>query len=189
MKTLFRFLHRLGKKECASTARKREYSIMFFCDKDLEKEYERLSELYPDIPGIQVPLMNVSDALRAYFALADYFMDESSNYTENMLVGLRSGDLLYSALGRQIVSFGGKAKYTNPIDICSTLFYGMVKDHSFSDGNKRTALLLLLYQLDRYGYYPCCSVKDYEKLVVAVASNGLQTKYGNIWKKYKKVMI
>lgn len=164
----------------------REKNCMFFYDKELEKEYTRLSTIYPDLPEIQPPLMNVSDALRAYFALADYFMDKSSEYTETMLVGLRSDDLLYSALGRQVVSFGGKAKYTNAIDVCSTLFFGMVKNHSFSDGNKRTALLLLLYQLDRYGYYPCCSVKEYERLVVAVAANTLSTKYNNTWKKYKK---
>ena len=28
----------------------------------------------------------------------------------------------------------------NIIDISSTLFYGLVKDHAFHDGNKRTAV-------------------------------------------------
>ena len=159
---------------------------MHFYNKDLEKEYIRLSSLYPDIPNLNSPLMNMSDALKAYFALADYFTDESSENVESMLVGLRSDDLLYSALGRQNVSFGGRVKYTAPIDICSTLFFGMVKNHSFSDGNKRTALLLLLYQLDQYGFYPNCTVKEFEKMVVAVAANTLPTKFDNIWKKYKK---
>ena len=57
-----------------------------------------------------------------------------------MLIGVRDLNLLGSAIGRQSASFGGKTKYTNPVDICATLFYGLVKNHSFSDGNKRTAL-------------------------------------------------
>ena len=62
----------------------------------------------------------------------------------------------------------------------------MVKNHSFSDGNKRTALLTLLYQLNLFGQYPSCSVREYEKLVVAVAANDLPNKYGKVWKKFVK---
>ena len=106
---------------------------MAFISKDVEQEYSRLVDLYPDIEGLQHPLLNISDTLRAYFSLADYFSDPSSESTEKMLVGLRSSHLLYSALSRQNVTFGGKTKYTDPIDICSTLFFGMVKNHSFSE--------------------------------------------------------
>lgn len=159
---------------------------MQFNDPDILKEFERLTTLYPDLPEYQHPLINFSDTLRAYFTLADYFTDPSSDSVEKMLIGLRSADLLYSALGRQCVGYNGKLKYTNPIDICSTLFFGMVKNHSFSDGNKRTALLTLLYQLNLYGYYPSCSVKSYEKLVVAVAANSLPTTFRDAWKKFKK---
>ena len=158
---------------------------MVFADKDIEKEYNRLIDLYPDIEGQNHPLLNISDVLRAYFSLADYFSDPSSDAVETMLVGLRSADLLYSALSRQTVSYAGKTKYTNPIDVCSTLFFGMVKNHSFSDGNKRTALLSLLYQLNLYGYYPNCSVNSYERLVVAVAANKLPETFRDAWKKYK----
>ena len=159
---------------------------MQFNDPSIASEFERLSLMYPDSIAFAHPLINVSDVLRAYFALADYFTDPSSDSTETMLVGLRSADLLYSALGRQCVSYGGKVKYTDPIDICSTLFFGMVKNHAFSDGNKRTALLTLLYQLNLYGYYPSCSVKEYEKLVVSIAANTLPTIYRECWKKFKK---
>lgn len=127
----------------------------------------------------------MSDTINAYFALADYFSDPSSENIEKMLVGLRSSDLLYSALSRQTISYNGHSKYTNPIDICSTLFYGLVKNHSFSDGNKRTALLTLLYQLNLFGYYPSCSVKNYEKLVVAVAANSLPESFRDAWRKFK----
>lgn len=159
---------------------------MPFVNKDIEQEYDRLIELYPDINGLSHPFLNVSDILKAYFSLADYFSDPTSEVVERMLVGLRSADLLFSALCRQNVTFGGKTKYTDPIDICSTLFFGMVKNHSFSDGNKRTALLSLLYQLYLYGYYPNCSVNSFEKLVVAVAANKLPETFRDAWKKFKK---
>ena len=160
---------------------------MKFNDSELEKEYLRLHRLYSDIDGLSHPLINVSDTLRAYFSLADYFTDPSSETTESMLIGVRSMDLLYSALSRQQVEFGGRTKYSNPIDICSTLFYGIVKNHSFSDGNKRTALLILLYQLNLYNYLPNASVKEFEKLVVATAANRLPYDFDNIWKKYRKM--
>lgn len=167
-------------------SQERENTYMKFNNRELEKEYNRLCNQYPDLENLVHPYINISDTLKAYFALADYFTDPTSGATESMLIGIRSMDLLYSALGRQDVSFGNRTKYRNPIDICSTLFFGMVKNHSFSDGNKRTALLILLYQLDLYNYLPSASVKEYEKLVVATAANTLREVYPGLWRKYHK---
>lgn len=61
----------------------------------------------------------------------------------------------------------------------------MVKNHSFSDGNKRTALLTLLYQLNLYGYYPTSPAASFEKLVVAVAANKLPDSFREAWRKFK----
>lgn len=154
---------------------------------DLKREYLYLTKTNPDIDGLSHPFLNLSDAFRAYFILIHYFTDASTDEEkESMMVGIRSIDLLASALGRQKVSFGGKQKYTAPIDICSTLFFGMVKNHSFNDGNKRTALLLLLYQLQLYGYYPTASNKKFESLVLHVADGSIEKHYQGIYKKYKK---
>ena len=154
--------------------------------KELKELYEydiaRCHELELDRDSI-----NVSDVLKAYYILADYFTDPSAgDDVERMLVGVRSYDLLCSALGRQEVEFLGKRKYTDKIDICSTLFFGLVKNHSFHDGNKRTALLILLYQLQLYGYYPKMDFKEFEKLVVSVAENSLPKTYAKVWKKFYK---
>lgn len=159
---------------------------MEFFDQDIKKEYLRMCSENPNIKDLSYPLMNVSDALKAYYTLVDYFSDQSASSVETMLVGIGRVDLLYSALGRQTVGFGNKMKYTVPIDICSTLFYGMVKNHSFSDGNKRTALLLLLYQLDKFNYLPKTSVEEFEKLVVATAANELPKEFPKIWERYQK---
>lgn len=48
------------------------------------------------------------------------------------------------------------------------------------------SLLILLYQLNLYGYLPQASTKEFEKLVLAVAANELDLKYNNAWKKFKK---
>lgn len=161
---------------------------MKFLPEDLKKAFEYdLKQCSNDKEFLQKPLMCAEDVLRAHYILADYFTDTTANADiEKMLVGVRSFDLLESAIHRQTCSFGGHQKYTNSLDICSTLFYGLVKDHAFHDGNKRTALLTLLNQLQAYNYYPTSKILDFEKLVLAVADNTLSKKYANVWKKFKK---
>lgn len=169
-------------------AKEEECKFMNNLPKDLKEEYIYLVENNEDIQGIEHPLINISDTLKAYFILAHYFTDPSSGYQEKMLVGVRDINLLGSAIGRQNISFNGKTKYTDKIDICATLFFGLVKNHSFSDGNKRTALLILLYQLGLYGYVPIAPKKEFEKLVVSVAANRIERDYKNDYKKCKKRM-
>ena len=154
-----------------------------YMSEDLKREYLRVSSSCATIQDLHHPLITVEDVLRAYFILADYFTDDSGGTPkESMLVGLRSEELLSSALSRQIISFGGKTKYSDPIDICSTLFFGLAKNHAFLDGNKRVSLLVLLYQLFLYGYIPSVPEKDFEKLVVSVAANKINP---YILKKFK----
>lgn len=160
---------------------------MQYLPDELKKEYDFLVKNNPDIEGLDHPLMNLSDTFRAYFILIHYFTDSSTDEgQEKMMVGIRSIDLLASALSRQNITFCGKQKYSDPIDICSTLFFGMVKNHSFNDGNKRTALLILLYQLQLYGFYPNTKKKDFEDLVLHVADSSIETHYWRVYKKFKK---
>lgn len=154
---------------------------MRFRDPYIRDEYERLIAETADRDGFDAPLCGMHDALAAYFALADYFTDPENGEVEDMLVGLRSADLLGSALGRQAVAFGGEVKYREPLDIAATLFFGMVKNHPFSDGNKRTALLLLLFGLYRFGYRPIGSGEAFEALVLAVAAGALSAAYPSAW--------
>lgn len=166
---------------------KREDTAMKYLPNDLKREYEFQIRNNPDLEGLEHPLINLSDTFRAYFILVHYFTDSSSEEeTERMLVGIRSVDLLASALSRQIVSFEGRLKYRDPLDICATLFFGMVKNHSFSDGNKRTSLLILLYQLHLFGYVPTAPKKEFEKLVISVAKDSLSTDYRSYYRKFKK---
>lgn len=155
-----------------------------FLPGSLKEAYEFDLKRCHQIEGLDDPLINVNDVLQAHYILADYFTDLSArNGREAMMAGLRNENLLASALGRQIVTYGNYRKYTDPIDICATLFYGLDKDHAFHDGNKRTALLVLLSQLKNYGYYPK-NINEFEKLVLAIAEGSVKKKYENDWKKF-----
>ncbi len=170
------------KKKCT----KREIS-MEYLPKELKELFEYDLKKCKEL-DLDKDLINITDVLKAHYILADYFTDTSGGtMSEKMLVGVRSYDLLASALGRQNVEFAGKRKYTDKLDICSTLFYGLVKDHAFHDGNKRTALLILLYQLQRYGYFPQQQFSEFEKLVVTIADNKLPSTYKGVWKKFDKM--
>lgn len=146
--------------------------------RELYEDYLHSRKQLPDLENITPPLINVDDVLRAHYLISDYF----SKTEEGILCGVRSPDLLYSAVSRQIVGTGNDMKYSNPLDICATLFFGLVKNHAFHDGNKRTALLILLYQLTLYGRMVKCKASKIERLTLDVASTNFQDpEYRDLW--------
>ena len=98
---------------------------------------------------------------------------------KGLVYGLKSETLLGSALGRQITGYGGVDKYPNPIEICGTLFYGLVKNHAFHDGNKRTAFLTLIFHLQKHNlqFIDKNKKEKIETLAVKVAANELDGTY------------
>lgn len=115
-------------------------------------------------------VVSVDDALRAHYLICDFFHYEGEKVA---LPGPRDITLFLSALDRQTAGFGGVQKWTDPLDVSATLFYGFVKNHSFYDGNKRTALLLTLYQLWKSGRVADKPQKEFEQLAVRTAANEL----------------
>lgn len=107
--------------------------------------------------------------------LADYFSDED----ESIVYGVKNHTILGSALGRQFTSLGDKLKYSKPIEICGTLFYGLIKNHAFHDGNKRTAFLILVYHLQKHGlqFIERKNKERIETLSVNLAANTLKENY------------
>lgn len=149
---------------------------------DLYQDYLRIRKTLPDLENIASPLINIDDVLRAHYLICDYFRQTE----EGVLCGVKSPDLLYSAIGRQVVGIGAQYKYSTPIEICATLFFGLVKNHAFHDGNKRTALLILLYHLTLYGRMIKCRATEIEKLTVDVAAtNLLDSEYRYLWDSQK----
>jgi len=144
---------------------------MEFLHPDIEKEYQRWIQLVgEEDPYSSRYTVGLHDVLRAHFLIADFFLE--SDYGIGG-VGPRDLNLLHSAIYRQFISYGGKEKWPGSYEKCATLMFGLVKDHPFHDANKRTALLVTLFQLDRLNRTPRIKQRELEDFVVEVADNRL----------------
>lgn len=126
------------------------------------KELEQFDELF-----ITHNLITYNDVLKAHYLIAEYFINDG----ERVTYGVKDVNSLGSALGRQCTEFSGQKKWHNDDETCATLFYGLIKNHPFHDANKRTALLILLYQLDKQKRVLTVKSTDIDKLAVNVAKN------------------
>ena len=154
------------------------FNIMELLPDFLEKDYIRYAKVICN-KNYDNFLIKPDDVLRAHYLIADYFVGMG----EEVLYGVKTPDLLYSAINRQEVVFAGKNKWNSPLEKCATLFYGLVKNHAFHDGNKRTALLIALYNLHLIGRTPTEKQKDFEQLTVRIAGNKLSDY--KVYQKYK----
>lgn len=82
--------------------------------------------------------VSTQEVLQAYYILVDYFHSQG----EELNYGIKDFNLIGSAVSRQFTSWNGKQKWTDKYTIAATLFYGLNKNHAFSDGNKRTSMLV-----------------------------------------------
>ena len=156
---------------------------MEFLHADVEREYERWIRIAgSDDPYSSRTTIGLHDVLRAHFLIADFFIENQYGIGG---VGPRSLDLLHSAIYRQFVSFDGKEKWPGNLEKCATLMFGLVKDHPFHDANKRTALLVALYQLARLKRVPTIRQRELEDFVVEIADNRL-AKYARFAKLAKE---
>jgi death-on-curing protein len=144
---------------------------MQFMHPEIDREYQRLmKEIGETDPYTSRDTVGLHDVLRAHYLIADFFLENEYGIGG---VGPKSLNLLHSAVYRQFVSFGGTEKWPDPFDKLATLFFGLVKDHPFHDANKRTALLVALFQLDRLNRTPKAKQKEFEDFVVEVADDRL----------------
>ncbi|MCH2032276.1 MAG: type II toxin-antitoxin system death-on-curing family toxin [Tenacibaculum sp.] len=90
--------------------------------------------------------------------------------------GIKSVSMLESAISRQKTGFGDIYKYDNAFSNCATLVYGIIKNHSFHNGNKRTGLLALIKHLYINGYVlnPSLSSDELYDFLVAIADSKLK---------------
>ena len=142
---------------------------------ELLTEYHRERSSLPDDTEVPTGFINYSDVLGGYYLMADHFY--TSYPEEKFLFGLKSPDLLCSAISRQYTSFEETLKWNTIFEIAATLFYGIVKNHAFHDGNKRISLLSLLYYLHQNGRIVDCPHKDFQNLTIKTAANDLKS-YG-----------
>lgn len=89
--------------------------------------------------------------------------------------GVRSENLLASAVMRPHTGIGDDLKYPTVEMAAAALFHSLVHDHAFHNGNKRTAVVGLLVFLDRNGLVLTCPEDDLFFLVLRVAQHAFVT--------------
>jgi death-on-curing family protein len=87
--------------------------------------------------------------------------------------GLRSSDLLDSALTRPQTSLGDVCKYPSIEMAGAALLHSLVLNHAFHNGNKRTGLVSMLVFLDRNNVLATCDDSELFRFVLKVAAHGL----------------
>ena len=85
--------------------------------------------------------------------------------------GIRDLGLIESAVNAPFQTFGGKFLYPEVAERAARLFYGLVKNHGFIDGNKRVALHALTVYLKIYGLKLNCSQAERVSVTMKVAAS------------------
>ena len=86
--------------------------------------------------------------------------------------GIRSRELLESAVAAPQATMMGAPLISDPIDIAAAYLFYLCGNHPFVDGNKRMALATCLVFLSENGFLPeeTLDVDDWENLTLAVAA-------------------
>lgn len=149
--------------------------------KELQEDYERWTKEIGEDVYISPKTIGIMDVLRAHYLIVDFFATEHNEGVGG--IGPKNLNLLHSTLGRQFSGYEGRVKWKSELEICASLFWGLIKNHAFHDVNKRTAVLSLFYHLLKIKRYPNKPHKSYEQLAKCVAANTLDEYTG--FSKYK----
>jgi len=87
-------------------------------------------------------------------------------------VGLRDDGLLKSALARPQQHFAD-AESPDMVDMAAAYTWGIVRNHPFVDGNKRTGFVVGVLFLELNGYRFNASEEDAAQMVLELASGNL----------------
>jgi death-on-curing protein len=89
--------------------------------------------------------------------------------------GLRSLELLESAIATPQATIMGQPLISDPLAIAAAYFYYLCSNHAFVDGNKRVALATSLVFLSENGLLPNEELDsdEWENLTLAVAAGAL----------------
>jgi len=79
--------------------------------------------------------------------------------------------ILESCLGTPFQTFGGRPLYRSLVARASILFYLMIKNHPFQNGNKRIAVTILLYFLFKHGKWLNVDVPQFLNMTQWVAQS------------------
>jgi death-on-curing family protein len=132
------------------------------------------------------PFLTCEDVLDAHYLICDHFLRLGEGIAG---FGPKDFGLLSSAVSRQLASAGGTFVYSDLWDIASSLVFGLINDHPFHDGNKRTAFLSSVFFMMENGYVPSVDISAVEDFTVEIADfkriNGRHMQVQEISPKFK----
>lgn len=99
--------------------------------------------------------------------------------------GIRDLGLIESAVNAPFQTFGGEFLYPKVEERAARLFYGLVKNHGFIDGNKRVALHAMELYLMLYDFKLNCSQAERVAVTMKVASSKMTAEEFLSWLKTK----
>ena len=108
------------------------------------------------------------------FTIQDIY--ELHNQLEEAFIlssGVRDENLLASAVNTPFQTFMGNDLYPSIYDKAAQLCYGIVKNHPFTDGNKRTALHSMYVYLIINGFDITATQQAVEDLIIDVAAGNM----------------
>jgi death-on-curing protein len=96
--------------------------------------------------------------------------------------GIKSIDMLESACMRPHTSFGSVEKYESTLEKLAALFYSLVMNHPFHDGNKRTAVVSLIsgLSLNKLYFKPETTDESIFGMVVSLAKGDFPPNHGHL---------
>ena len=86
-------------------------------------------------------------------------------------LGVLNEDMLDSALQAPFQTFGGEELIPDTKDKIVRLAFGLIKNHSFRDGNKRIGALVLLVLLEMNGWRVEATNDEFADIIMGVAAN------------------
>lgn len=90
--------------------------------------------------------------------------------------GVRDEGLLDSALAAPFMSFGDVTNFPTLESKAARLAFGIIRNHPFVDGNKRTGILVMLSFLEVNGINLFCSDDDLIELGLSLANGDIDDK-------------
>ena len=105
-------------------------------------------------------------------------------YSPEEMLGVKSKDLLESAVNRPKYSLFGKDAYETIFEKAAALFESLAQNHPFHNANKRVAFLSMLQFIKYNGYYLTMSEKEAELFTFEVVLKKI--KFEGITKKIKE---
>lgn len=97
------------------------------------------------------------------------------------IAGIRDEGLLDSAINAPFQSFGGEELYPTLLEKAARLGYGIISNHPFLDGNKRTGTHVMLVFLNINGVYLNYDDIDLINIILSVASVNMTENQLLLW--------